>query len=100
MRVLFTRQARRSLGEIYERMYPYSPAAARRTRSNILRRARQIAEHPESGRVVPEFGTRAVRELIEGPYRIWYRLWDDRIEVLAVFHGSRDVGGQPESQAG
>jgi plasmid stabilization system protein ParE len=35
-------------------------------------RFRQIAAFPLSGRIVPEFETGQVREVIESPYRIWY----------------------------
>lgn len=41
--------------------------------------------------MVPEYELDAIRELLEGDYRIWYRLTDERIEVLAIFHGARDV---------
>jgi plasmid stabilization system protein ParE len=95
VKVVFTVLARRSLQDIYEQIREFSPVAARRTRANILARARQLAAHPESGRVVPEFDVRSVRELIEGPYRIWYRMRDDRVEVLVVFHGARHVESPP-----
>ena len=33
--------------------------------------------------------TDEIRELIEKPYRIIYRIKEDQIDVLAVIHGSR-----------
>jgi plasmid stabilization system protein ParE len=44
---------------------------------------------PESGRMVPEFQRTDLRELIVGSYRIVYRLGDDSVAVLTVFHGAR-----------
>ena len=44
---------------------------------------------PESGRIVPEFQRRDVREIILGSYRIVYSLQADRAVVLTVFHGAR-----------
>lgn len=41
---------------------------------------------PKSGRRVPGYTRDDVRELIEGNYRILYRLGSDRIEVLTVKH--------------
>lgn len=41
--------------------------------------------------MVPEYEVQAVREIIEGSYRIWYRIRDERIEVLAVLHGARRI---------
>jgi len=42
---------------------------------------------------VPEIAEETIRETFSGPYRIWYRVHDseDRIEVLVVFHGARQV---------
>lgn len=42
-----------------------------------------------SGRLVPEYDRDDVRELIERPYRIIYRIQRDQIEVLAVIHGAQ-----------
>jgi plasmid stabilization system protein ParE len=54
---------------------------------------RDAARFPRSHRLVPEFGEGTIRETFSGPYRIWYRIHDDedRIEVIVVFHGSRQV---------
>ena len=42
-----------------------------------------------SGRVVPEMGEEALREVIHGNYRIVSRLRPDQVEVVTVFHGAR-----------
>ena len=55
----------------------------------ITRRSQQIADQPLSGRKVPEYQTEDIRELIEKPYRIIYRIKADQIDVLAVIHGAR-----------
>ena len=56
----------------------------------LTRRSQQIGDFPVSGRVVPEYEEYTVREVIEPPYRIIYRLApDDRVDVLAVIHGAR-----------
>ena len=91
MRVYLTPSARESLRDISSYIEQFSPAAARRTRTRIIGRLRQLEEFPESGRIVPEYEVPAVRELIEGSYRIWYRIQGDRIEVLAVLHGARRI---------
>ena len=50
---------------------------------------------PTSGRVVPEIGDESLREVIHRNYRIVYLYLpdEDRVEVLAVFHSSRQFGG-------
>ncbi len=50
----------------------------------------QLAEFPESGRVIPEVGAGRYRELIEGPYRIMYSLWGEDVMIDAVIHGARE----------
>ena len=49
----------------------------------------RLETNPLSGRVVPEMGEEALREVIHGNYRIVYRLRPDQVEVVTVFHGAR-----------
>ena len=89
MKVYWTKNAIEHLVNIYEYIALNSPAYAKRTVDKITRRSVQVAEHPLSGRIVPEYDAEDVRELIESPYRIIYRIKPDQIDVLAVIHGSR-----------
>ncbi|MEH1861459.1 MAG: type II toxin-antitoxin system RelE/ParE family toxin [Nostoc sp.] len=50
-----------------------------------------MAQFPLSGRIVPEFETKQIREVIEGSYRIIYYIKSDQIDVLAVLHGSQQI---------
>jgi plasmid stabilization system protein ParE len=38
---------------------------------------------------VPELGDESIREVIQGNYRIVYRLRHDAVEIATVFHGAR-----------
>jgi toxin ParE1/3/4 len=53
----------------------------------IQARARRAARFPRSGRVVPELRREDVREVIQGNYRIVYRVTKVSVEVLTVFEG-------------
>ena len=54
-----------------------------------------LKDHPRLGRRVPEAETREdVRELIFRIYRVIYLVEAERVHILAVIHGSRDLGGQ------
>jgi len=47
---------------------------------------------PEIGRIVPELENSEIQELIEGNYRIVYRIKTrDYIEILTVHHTSRNL---------
>ena len=47
---------------------------------------------PNSGRIVPEFGDSAMREILWRNYRLVYRLVGENVEVVTVFHGARLLG--------
>jgi toxin ParE1/3/4 len=89
MNVHWTDSAVRHPANIYEYIALNSPAYARQMVDRITRRSSQIADHPLSGRMVPEYHAQDIRELIEKPYRIIYRIRHERIDVLAVIHGAR-----------
>lgn len=44
---------------------------------------------PESGQTVPELNRKEIREVILGNYRIIYRLKEDIVEILTVYHPAR-----------
>ena len=52
---------------------------------------------PESGRVVPEFPSGGLREVLVDDYRSIYRVVTPRtrVEILAVRHGSRRLESLP-----
>ena len=56
---------------------------------NLLSSSQQISEFPNSGRVVPEFQDKNIREVISRLYRIIYRIKTDQIDVLAIVHGAQ-----------
>ena len=47
--------------------------------------AERLANFPESCRIVPEFGVAKLREIIHPPFRIVYRLDDERARVVRVW---------------
>jgi len=48
-----------------------------------------LARFPRLGPVVPEYNDDTLRELLEQPYRIIYRLLDKQVDVIAVIHAAR-----------
>ena len=86
MRIHWTDNAIAHLVALYEYISHVSPMYAKRMVDIITRRSEQIATFPRSGRSVPEYEADDIREIIENPYRIIYRIKPDRIDVLAVIH--------------
>jgi len=67
-----------------------SPRYAAEYTDRLLERASQIASHPESGRIVPEFNSPTIRELIHGSYRIVYSTENpETVVVLRFIHAAR-----------
>lgn len=55
----------------------------------IVHQVEQLVAYPESGRIVPEFGLPAVRELIYPPFRIVYRVGETRLWIVRVWRSER-----------
>lgn len=58
-----------------------------------------LVDHPDMGRVVPEFDQPSLRELIRPPFRIVYRREPERLTVVRVWRSERllDVGDEAGS---
>ncbi len=91
MKVRWTRTAQGHLDAIYDHIARDSPHYAKRMVDRLTRRSRQISLFPRSGRLVPEHEDEWLREVIEGPFRMIYRIHQDRIDVLAVVHAARGI---------
>ena len=91
MNVQWTDTAQGHLDAIHHYIAQNSPEYAKLMVDRLTRRSQQIAEFPQSGRVVPEYQMEQIREVIESPYRIIYYIKPDQIDVLAVVHAARNV---------
>ena len=67
MKVYWTNNAVDHLVTIFEYIVLNSPTYAKGMVDRITRRSSQIADSPLSGRMVPEYQTPDIRELIEKP---------------------------------
>ena len=91
MKVLWTASALAQLQAIHHYLAQTSPDYAIRIIDRLTRRSIQIANFPNSGRMVPEYDRKEIREVIEGRYRIIYLVELDQVQVLAVIHSARDL---------
>ena len=57
--------------------------------ARLLEAVERLELFPRSGRIVPELADPQLREVIEPPYRIVYRVLDESVEILTVFRASR-----------
>jgi len=89
--VVWTQHAIAQLVDIYEFIAQDSPVYAKQMVDRLTQRSEQLGEFPQSGRMVPEYASEEIREVIEGSYRLIYRLRSERIDVVAVLHSARQL---------
>lgn len=65
------------------------PETGARLVEEIIARVEGLIDHPDLGRVVPEFGQSFLRELIHPPFRIVYRRDPDAVRVVRIWRGER-----------
>ena len=96
-KVILTPESLEDLREIVVFIARDNPERARTFGNELIDRALSLSTFPERGRVVPEIGEPAVREIIHRSYRIIYEVFLDQdvVYVLRFWHGAR---GEPEVQ--
>lgn len=93
MIVNWTAPALDDLDGIFEFIARDAPAYAQVFVQQIMDAADRLEVFPHSGRAVPEAGDENVREVIFQGYRIVYWIVEEqRLDITAVIHGSRDLG--------
>ena len=66
-----------------------APEVGERLLREIVAAVEMLADFPEGGRVVPEFGVAALREIIHPPFRIVYRIDAERVRIVRLWRGER-----------
>ena len=88
MKLVWTEPARQDLREIFTHIAEENPNAARRLLAEIKERAVLLQDNPQLGRAGRVDGTREL--VVAGTqYILPYRLKEQQIQILAVFHGAR-----------
>ena len=92
MRVRFTPTGRRQFLAALAYIRRDNPAAAARFRQRTEESLRRLEQFPASGREILEFPEFPYREIIVTPYRFFYRIQDQTVWVVAVWHGAQRPG--------
>ncbi len=77
--------------QIVEFIAPNSPSYAVSFVRMARDKARTLKIFPQRGRVVPEVGSQAIREVQLSSYRMIYRVTAEAVEILGIVHGARDL---------
>jgi toxin ParE1/3/4 len=89
MKAVWSDQALSRLIEIQDFIAQANPQAAADLIQKIVERGDGLSRFPQMGRTVPEIPGSDLREIIEGRYRIVYRVRGRRVEIITVFEGHR-----------
>lgn len=90
-KVIWTEFALEDLRSIYDYISQDSKVYADRFIERLISRVDQLESLPQSGRIVPEFQNESLRELIEGNYRIIYKLNSDSLGIVRIHHSARQL---------
>ena len=56
----------------------------------VIEHVENLSTFPMMGRVYPDLDDENTREIFFKKYRILYRIKESMIEIITIFHGSRD----------
>ena len=92
VRINWTFQAKDDLKDIAEYISKDSKRYAKLQVTRLKIRTRILKTQTRSGKIVPEINRENIRELIEGSYRIIYKIVEDnQIDILTIHHSARDL---------
>ena len=83
--------AQNDLNDIYDYISKDSEMYAIRMVEKIIVQVEMLKKMPQSGRMVPEFDDKKIRELISGNYRIIYQFSKSELIILRVHHSAKDL---------
>ena len=89
MTVRFTPTGERQFLQVLAYILADRPSAARRFHTQATKVLRRLEKFPESGRRLPEFPGLPYREVIIRPYRFFYRVQEDTVWVVGVWHNAQ-----------
>lgn len=90
VKIVWTKASIIDLKEIFEYIAEDSVHYADLTVNKIYQGAQIVAVNPYSGRIVPIFNEPLIRELVNGNYRIIYRIKSNvQVDILRVYHSAR-----------
>jgi len=92
VRINWTFQAKDDLKDIAEYISKDSKLYAKLQVTRLKTRTRILKTQTRSGKIVSEINQEDIRELIEGNYRIIYKIVkDNQIDILTIHHSARDL---------
>lgn len=94
LKLSWTRPALADLLEAHDYIFRDNPTAAQSIAQKVWDASRMLCDHPDMGRRGHVEGTR--EWVVSGtPYLIVYRVKDEELQILRVWHGRRNWQNNP-----
>jgi toxin ParE1/3/4 len=90
-KIIWSRLALNDIDSIHDFIAIESPFYAQKTIEEFFIRVEVLAKYPEIGREVPEKQRKDIRELIQGNYRIIYKVQKKSIFIVRIHHSATDL---------
>lgn len=95
VQINWTYQATYDLRNIADYIAKDSKYYAKLQLAKLKIRTQVLKTHIHIGRIVPEINKANIRELVEGSYRIVYKVVSkNQIDILTIHHSSKDMNKQ------
>ncbi len=65
------------------------PETGRKLVEKVIAQTERLVFYPDSGRVVPEFAAKDLREIIQPPFRIVYRRQKGSVIIVRIWRSER-----------
>lgn len=97
MKSRFTDAAQDSYSAAVEYLLDHNPIAAERFVADVDAALERVQRFPRSGSVLRESRKGTIRQFLVLPYRFFYRVEEDTVLIVAVWHGAQlaTLPGEP-----
>ena len=92
--VYWSRKAKIRLSQIQAYVAKDSPMNAARLANRLVQRGERLAAEPRIDRRVAEYPEENLREVLERPYRLIYRVRPGRVDIITVKHYRQKLPAQ------
>lgn len=87
-RLTFSPLAMQDLQHIYNYIKNDSPSNAKKVKKTIIDKSKKLLKFLEIGREVIKTPKDSIRQILVYKYRIFYRVLEQDVEIISIFHSS------------
>lgn len=95
MRVVWSAKAKTRLREIHDYIAKDSPIRAKQVVDRLTRWSEKLVLEPRADRRVPEYGHDDLREVLDRPFRLIYRITPDCVGIVTIKHYRQQLPENP-----